>query len=105
MICDYHYLIKKETKPSLNKGGFHPPNILDVLQQFCFKNTYTTPKGECKESRNAYKLLRVESTQLEFDKEDIEEKSTMNPLYKYDIENELQQNIHDIKKQNSVLNK
>jgi hypothetical protein len=36
--------------------------------------------------------LKVESTQLEFDKEDIEEKSTMNPLYEDDIENELQQN-------------
>ncbi len=35
----------------------------------------------------------------------------MNPLYEDDIENELQQNIHDIKntttiyKQNSILNK
>jgi hypothetical protein len=53
---------------------------------------------ECHESRNANRLLRVDSTQLEFDKEDREEKSTMNPIYKYDIENELQQNIHDIKK-------
>jgi hypothetical protein len=34
--------------------------------------------------------LRVKSTQLKFDKEDIEEKSIMNPLYEDDIENELQ---------------
>jgi hypothetical protein len=29
----------------------------------------------------------------------------MNPLYEDDIENEFQQNIHDIKKQNLALNK
>ncbi len=40
----------------------------------------------------------IESTQPEFDKEDIEGISTMNPLYEDNIENELQQNIHDIKK-------
>ncbi len=42
--------------------------------------------------------MRVESTQLEFNKENIKEKSTMNPLYEDDIENEFQQNIHDIKR-------
>jgi hypothetical protein len=55
--------------------------------------------------------LKVESTQPKFDKKDIKEKSTMNPLYEDDIENELQQNIHDIEntttiyKQNSIMNK
>ncbi len=52
---------------------------------------------ECKESKDADKLLRVKLTQLKFDKEDIKEKSTMNPLHEGDIENELQQDIHDIK--------
>jgi hypothetical protein len=33
--------------------------------------------------------LKVKSTQLKFDKKDIEEKSTMNPFYEDDIENEL----------------
>jgi hypothetical protein len=33
----------------------------------------------------------------EFDKVDIEDKSTMNPLYEDDIENDFQQNIYDIK--------
>jgi hypothetical protein len=33
--------------------------------------------------------LRVKSTQLKFDKEDIKEKSTMYALYEDDIENEL----------------
>ncbi len=41
---------------------------------------------KCKKSRNANRLLKVESTQLEFDKENIEEKSTMNPFYEDDIE-------------------
>jgi hypothetical protein len=32
--------------------------------------------------------LKVKSTQLEFDKENIEGKSIMNPIYEDDIENE-----------------
>ncbi len=55
---------------------------------------------ECKESRFVDRLLRVKSTQLQFDKENIEEESTMNPFYEDDIENKLQQNIHYIKEQN-----
>jgi hypothetical protein len=58
---------------------------------------------ECKESKDVDKLLRVKSTQLKFDKEEIKEKSTMNPLHEDDIENELQQNIHDIKEQNNNI--
>jgi hypothetical protein len=49
------------------------------------------------------RLLRVKSTQLEFDKEYIEDKSTMNPFYQDDIENKVQQNIHDIKEQNNNI--
>ncbi len=45
VIYDCHCLIKKETKPGLNKGRFHPPSILDVLQQLCFRKACTTPKG------------------------------------------------------------
>ncbi len=58
---------------------------------------------ECKESRDTNRLLRVKSIQPKFDKENIEEKSTMNPFYEDDIEIELQQNIHDIKEQNNNI--
>jgi hypothetical protein len=44
--------------------------------------------------------LKVKSTQPNTAKENIEGKLIMNPLYEDDIENELQQNIHDIKEQN-----
>jgi hypothetical protein len=42
--------------------------------------------------------LKVESTQFKFDKED-RRKINNEPLYEDDIENEFQQNIHDIKEQ------
>jgi hypothetical protein len=41
--------------------------------------------------------LKIKSTQPKFDKENIEGKSIMNPLYEDDIENDFQQNIYDIK--------
>jgi hypothetical protein len=37
------------------------------------------------------RLLRIESTQPKFDKEDIEKTSTMNPLYEDEIQNKFQQ--------------
>jgi len=42
-------------------------------------------------------LLALESNQFELDKKNMEKKSTMHLLYKNEIENKFQQNIHDIK--------
>ncbi len=44
---------------------------------------------KCKKSKDGDRLLRIKSTQLEFDKKNIEGKSIMNPIYEDDIENEL----------------
>jgi hypothetical protein len=76
------------------------PKFID-LQKTIIKNINIL--HECKESRDVDRLLKVKSTQLEFGKKNIEEKSTMNPLYEDDIENELQQNILDIKEQNNNI--
>jgi hypothetical protein len=45
----------------------------------------------------------MESNQTKFDIENQEEEPIMHLLYKYEIKNEPNQNIHDIKEQNNDI--
>jgi hypothetical protein len=74
---------------------------LDKLYLTFFNFVYIYILHKCKESKDANKLLIVDSKDIESDEETMKEKSTMHFFYEDEIE--LQQNIHHIKDETTYI--